>query len=251
MVTVIESYLAKKELAWSPKTLYSTRCVLLKVAPYLTGEPRALWDFIKETQQGYSRVTTWVRVCGFWDFAKPGEENPYRVFRSENSRLFKDQYNRRPARESMKEATVKIRSIKDPATRKKAMELLYSGMRWSESFTLKDGYVNGKTGERKVSVPKIAGPEYTASYRTFVRALKDVGLKPHTLRKIALTECSNHGASVFELMQIAGWKSLAAATAYIGVREERVEQIMGEIRTKNERQQGQGEGKRTGRRGVR
>lgn len=231
MLDLIEKYLETKQNTWSKRTHYTVSCALKSLVPYLTGDAKVLWDHLLERQKPYSRVTTWRQVTQFWGETKPNEENPYRKFRQENKQFFKNKYIRRPATETMKEAKEKIDSITDPAIKKKAFELLYSAMRWAESLTIQDGYVVGKGGrERQVHVPKIEGPAFTGHYRTFLRALKDVGLKPHTLRKIALTACANNGASSFELMEIAGWRSLSSATAYIGVRPERAKQLLEGIR---------------------
>jgi site-specific recombinase XerD len=226
----VEAYLKDMELAWSKKTLKDAKSALNRVLPALTGDSRALWDDLVKTQSGYSRVTTWGIVSRFWDFAFPDEENPYRTFQKKNKRLFKDQYFKKPATLSIEDAKEKIESISDPSIRKKALELLYSGMRWGESLNVKEDVCDGKTGKRKVVIPKIEGPKYEKSYLTFLRALKDVGLKPHDLRKIGLTEVVKAGADVFELQKIAGWKSLNSAASYIGVKPERLEQIMGVVR---------------------
>lgn len=227
MLELIEAYLKDKELAWAEKTKLNVGCTLRKLAPHLTGDPGVLWGYLVENQAPYTRVITWGKVCQFWDFARPGV-NPYREFRSKNKRLFIDQYVRRPATETVDDALGKINSIEDPAIRRKALELLHSGMRWSESFTLKNGFIVGKGGlQREVFLPNIKGPEYTGSYSTFLRALKDVGLKTHSLRKIRLTKCANDGATMFELQAIAGWKGLSSASSYIGVRRERLKELMG------------------------
>jgi integrase len=200
----------------------------------LDGDARKLWDFIKNKQKGYSRCTTWVRVTGFWSYLNPHEENPYRQFKQENKRLFENQYFRRTTTETMKEAREKIDKIEDPAIRKKALELLLTGMRYAESFTLQNGVIEGKGGlKREVNMPEIEGPEYKGSYRSFLNALDWVGLKPHTLRKIHLTECVNSGANIFELQVVAGWKNLESAKSYIAVSKSRISEIQNMVRKKS------------------
>lgn len=235
MLDLISAYLKENELAWAPKTLILKRQILSYHKEVITGDPKVLWERISQTQTGLTRVTTWQTICGFWDFAKKGEANPYREFRKKNARLFKDQYVRKTTSETMKGAREKIESITDPSIKRKALELLLTGMRWSESLTYKDGMIVGKGNlPRKVDLPKIDGPELTCHYRTFIRALEDVGLKPHALRKIYLTECVNSGANVFELQQMAGWKSLQSALSYINVDQARLQTLQDVVRKKSQ-----------------
>lgn len=230
----VESYLKEKELEWSPKTIRSTRFTLTKLLPYLTGDPVILWDYLLANQEPYSRVTSWGRVCGFWEWANPGK-NPYREFRVKNARLFRGKYVRKTTSETMKEARTKIESISDPAIKRKALELLLTGMRWSESFTLKNGIIEGKGGaQRAIDLPKVDGPELTCHYFTFLRALRDVGLKPHSLRKIYLSECVASGANVYELKELAGWASLESSLSYINVNAKRLKEIRQTVRKKSQ-----------------
>lgn len=226
----LEAYLKEMEYRWSDTTKVSVRYSLTRLLPVLDGDPVSLWKHL-EPMAAYSRVTTWSRVGNFWDFVSPEAPNLYKDFRRKNARLFKDQYVRRTPKDGVKEAKEKIDQITDPAIHKKAMELLFTGMRWAESFTIKDGFVTGKGGlKREVFMPVIEGPMYKGSYRTFLRALLDVGLKPHMLRKINLTECVNSGANIFELQKLAGWKNLESARSYISVKNERLRDIVESVR---------------------
>lgn len=225
---ILNSYLNDKKLAWAKTTLRGTKMTLRPLLPILDGDPHKLWDYLLEKQKPYSRVTTWLRVCCFWDFylASLGggienvkNQNPYRKFRTKNSRLFKNKYVKKIPRMGIAFARKLIERelASHPAMCKKALELLLSGMRWSESFTLKEGRVIGK-GElvREVIVPNVEGPKYHGGYLHFYRTLKAAtGFKPHDLRKIHLNECVKKGANAFDLKEIAGWKNITTAMSYI------------------------------------
>lgn len=162
----------------------------------------------------YSRVTIWTRIVQLVDWIGVNP-NPYKIWRTKNARLFKNAYVRRQPDTTFEEAERRLRTL--PAdVQRRGLEILYSGMRYSESATHKDGQVVGKGGlARDVLVPDVAGPEYRKAYTTFVRHLRTVGLKPHDLRKLALTQLVELGANEFELCKIAGWTSLAPALSYI------------------------------------
>ena len=223
----IESYLESKKLAWAPSTLKSEKARLTALADVLNGDPQALWDHMEVVGMGrYTRQTTWVRVIGFWQHLNDRglrQGNPYRAFRTTNARLFKNVYNPRLPEITYEEAKKRIETISEPSCRRRALEILGSGTRWQESETHSGGVVSGKGGkQREVYVPKVEGPKFEASYRTFLRCLAEVGLTPHMLRKIFLSKMAEDGASEFELMEVAGWNSIGPARAYIKVHRDKV-----------------------------
>lgn len=235
MIKDLDSYLKEKELSWSPKTVKTVRATISMLLPYINGNARRLWDRLEETRKPYSRVSAWGNVCSFWDYlqGETNEENPYRSFRHRNNRLFKNKYVRRTEALSVTDATKLIEEkVKDPGIKRKALELLQTGMRFSESLTFKDGMITGKNDlVRAVFLPQIEGPEFTISYHTFWKTLKrETGLKPHDLRKSFLNSVvKDEKANVFELTQMAGWKNLETGRSYINVSSSRVEEIFRSI----------------------
>lgn len=233
----IDKYLESKRLAWSASTLRSEAARLNAWAPVLDGNPSALWaEMERRGTKAYSRVTTWTRVVQVIDWligagalsAPAG--NAYKAWREENARLFKNAYVRRQPDVTFEEAEKRLNSLPADVARR-GLEILYSGMRYAESCTHKDGRVIGKGGKaREVYVPAVKGPEYERAYTTFVRHLRGVGLKPHDLRKLALTRLVELGANEFELCHIAGWSSLAPALSYIKVKARRKQELMMKLR---------------------
>jgi integrase len=221
-VMSIAEYLKSKQLAWAPTTLKSEGARLSAVEHVLDGDPTRLWELMEERKmKPYARLTTWIRVMNYWDFLVDSgktSSNPYRSFRRRNARLFKHTYTPCKPTLSYEEAKARIESIEDPTIRRRALEMIGSGARWAESETHKDGTVVGKGGKsRQLYVPQVDGPEFIGTYQTFRRGLAKVGLKPHDLRKLFLTKLVELGANEFELMEAAGWSSMAPARSYINV----------------------------------
>lgn len=232
MKELITSYLDDMKLAWTPSTLRSEQYRLTAVSEVLDGNPTRLWDLLESKgTKSYSRVTTWTRVTKFWDWLiEKGHQdgpNDYDRFRKRNGRLFKNAYVRSNPSLSFEQANIKISQLKDSEVRAKARQLLETGMRYSESFTLQDGRVVGKGGKsRRVFSDRELQTSFSKSYATFRRQLSSCGLKPHDLRKIFLTECVNKGANEFELKEIAGWSDLNTAASYIKTNEKKLKDLV-------------------------
>lgn len=233
MKNLITSYLDDMKLAWAPSTLRSEKYRLSAVAEALEGDPAILWGLIKD-KKPYTRLTIWVRVTRFWDWLlannyKEGT-NAYEHFKKKNARLFRNVYTRRSPDTSFDEANRKINQIDDIQSREKARQLLKTGMRYTESLTLQDGYVDGKGGKRRRVYASGDQPStYSQSYSYFRRQLKAVGLKPHDLRKICFNKLVDNGINEFELCAIAGWSSINTASSYIKSDEKKLEKLMEKI----------------------
>lgn len=215
-------YMNSKSLAWAPSTLKSEEARLSAVVDVLDGSPDHLWRHMEEKKmKPYARLTTWIRVSSFYDFLMSKgyvRTNPYKTFKQENARLFKNTYTPKKPEMTYEEAKARIEKIEDPAIRRRALEIIGSGLRYTESSTHSNGGVYGKGSKhREVHIPEVVGPEFQGTYQTFRRALAKVGLKPHDLRKLFLSKLVEMGANEFELMEAAGWTSLAPAKAYINV----------------------------------
>lgn len=230
MLNLIEKYIEEHTLAWSESTKRSEKYRLHKLADILDGNPERLWEALKE-KSPYTKLTTWIRVVKFWEWLllnnyKDGN-NAYDSFKKKNSRIFKNVYVRRSPRITFNEAYQRIRNINDLQSRKKAEELLKTGMRFSESLTLQDGWVYGKGGKsRRIYGGDFERNTYTKSYDNFRRQLRRVGLKPHDLRKICFNNLVSKNVNEFELCAIAGWSNINTASSYIKLDEKRLEKLM-------------------------
>ncbi len=222
MLPQIAAYLASKTNSWAPSTLRSESARLMTIAPYLTGEPLLLWQRL-ERLKPYSRSTTWTRVSAFWAFTFPGQPNPYVSFRSSNANFFKNAYTKERLCISFTEAKALIASIERVDIRTLALDILGSGCRFAESVQPKGkGTIMGKGSKVRSDLRSDAPLLFTGSYFAFWRALKDAtGIKPHTLRKLALNRAVENGATEADLMEIAGWSSIATAASYLQPKREK------------------------------
>lgn len=231
----IAEYIQSQDLAWSKATIRSETARLRSIAPHLDGNPSTLWAaLLARGTKPYSRLTAWTRVVRLVDWliatgAYPAP-NQYKEFRRANALQFKHVYVRRQPAQTFEQAEAIIQTLR-PDVRRRALEILYSGLRYQESATHNAGRVVGKGGkERAVYVPDVTGPELTSGYATFWRHLAAVGLKPHDLRKLALTRLVELGANEFDLCAIAGWSSLAPALSYVKVSPAKITGLMSQLR---------------------
>ncbi len=235
MQEFIEQYLEDMKLAWSASTLRSETYRLKAVSSYLNGDAKTLWNELEgQGMAPYARVTTWTRVTAFWDWLLEGEKahgpNPYRIFRKKFARQFRHTYTKRIPSISFDEAKRRIERIHDNDIRSKALELLSTGMRYTESFTIEAGHVTGKGGKRRAVYHSGSVPStYSSSYSTFWRTLGRVGLKPHDLRKICMNKLVEQGANQFELCEIAGWSKIDTASSYIQGNKSSIKELMKKV----------------------
>lgn len=237
MKEIYEKYIEAKRGAWSEASIRSESIRLNKVMDQLDGDGQKLWLALGAIYSKHTRVTVYNRVCAFFDWAiKKGHivgPNPYALWREESPRCFQGFYVRRPPGMTFIDAKTRIETLKDPEMRAKCLQLLTSGMRWSESYTLTpDSYVTGKGGKlRRVYPMSGLGPMAAQDrYRAVLRQLKKLGIKgPHRLRGIFLTECVRRKVDTFDLKEIAGWSSLATAESYIQANQEKIKETIAKI----------------------
>lgn len=213
---IVERFIASKSYAWSESTKRNEAARLGKVADAITGDPV---DLIQELQgkASYTFVSIFNRVIQAWDFAHPTSSNPYLKFKQENSRLFRNYYQRKAVDLNFEEARERLQDITCRETYAKAMDLLFTGMRFSESQEEQDGYIVGKGGKlRKVFRPSHTKPvKYSKHYTTFNRELSKVGLSAHMLRKLAATRLVELGLKEHDLLKVMGWSNLDTAKFYL------------------------------------
>lgn len=227
MNELAKQYLAGRTKAWAPSTLRSESSRLTQLIIHLDGDPDTLWTALLRSKP-YTRTTSWTRVSEFWQWlinnGHRGGANVYAEWRNQNAQNFKNAYTHKPAHLTLEEAKGRIACIPDQQLQDHALLLLLTGLRKSEPQTYDGQRVVGKGGKsRPVWIPTdcLAAMGTAVSYSRLWNALKKVGLTPHSLRKIFLSELARSGANPFELCQIAGWSSPATAMSYIqGVRSD-------------------------------
>lgn len=232
---VLDQYINAHRLAWAESTLRSENFRLCKVLPYLDKGPDYVWGMIQLRIKAYSRLTLWTRLVNMleWAIEEGLVEGPnkFKKFRKKNRRLFNHVYIRRPAEITYEEAYRRIERINNVQCAAKAKELICTGLRFAESFNVQGGEVTGKGGKIRRVFARSADRDNTiqVTYSQFYRALKQVGLKPHTLRKVFLSRAVEKGATHFELCKLAGWASINTASSYINTTDKRLEQLVRQV----------------------
>lgn len=234
MQSLMTKYFEAHALAWAPSTQKSEAHRLGSVIEHINGNPEALWKALKDLAP-YSRLTTWTRVTHFYawliEFGHAPGPNKYKQFKRTNARLFKHVYETRTPTISFEEAYKRISGIEDEATRAHASRLLLGGLRFTESLSESDSRVLGKGSKQR----KVFGGEEGSQvpYHTLRRALGQVGLRPHDLRKLCATELARQGLAEADLCKVMGWSSFTTAKAYIApLKDEAISDVFANIRAK-------------------
>src|SRR3990167_4095171 len=213
MKNKIEQYIKEHTYAWSPTTQKSEYARLISIRECIGDTSEVVWNKIQHLKP-YTRKTTFIRLCHFYSWLYPKQENIYRIWYNKNKRLFKYVYMRSSPQITFKDAIERLCKLTDQETKEKALQLLRGGLRFKESFTVQDNKVIGK-GNKMRSTHVNPLPNLSFSYQTFIRRLKKVGLKPHDLRKICAKELVNKGVDVFSLCDFFGWSNLNTAQSYV------------------------------------
>ncbi len=215
MKHLIEPYLKYHETAWAKSTMKTARSILKKCEDCLES-PEGLFDKLRERQiRAYTLKATFTRICHLEKWAQ--REPIFKAFTNRHRATFKHAYVKKEVGISYEEALAAITQLDSPA-REHAYSLLNTGLRISESYDVgADQMVRGKGGK----VRKVYGRvEYTIPKTTLWRKLRDVGLKPHDLRKLFATRLVERGASAADLCKVMGWSSIATAYQYLQSRDE-------------------------------
>lgn len=213
-INVKEAYLNSKANSWS-YTTYKGEASRLASIPdqYLPNNPQGFYRYCVET--GYKPYTIkilFIRAAQLAGFGWPKQANEFQAFMRENARLFKNAYS--PKRPPMDFATAvtRIKAELSPELAQQALALLSSGLRISEANIVVNGTVVGKGNKSR---PVYNAPKVTIEPAKLRRALRPLGLTPHSLRKLAATRAVALGAREAELLAMFGWASMQTASIYV------------------------------------
>lgn len=187
---------------------------------------------IKSTMRIFSSYLDWMVERG------ERTENRIKPWMRKHRKLFakewQDFQERLEGLPSMEEAIRRVEAITDEEVRKKALQLLHTGMRWSESFTIEQidestGRIVGKGGKvRKVFGPWARPIPFTRDRSNFARCLrKQADLGIHDLRRIKASHIAEiSDGNIFLLREIFGWSSVVTAQQYIKTDESELRKVM-------------------------
>jgi integrase len=223
---LIKDYLTYKSVTWSPATLKSETARLnrlLEPLQRLNGLkfPDKLLEEVGENYRAYTLKIVLMRLGDLeaWAIMEGRLEPPGLVSEllRRSYRRFQGCYRKERLNTTFEIASRLIDAISDVEVRAHAKAILYTGMRYKESVTvdLEEKTVIGKGGmKRPVFNLEQCQPVLGLNYQKLRRGLATVGLKPHTLRKLAAT----HFAKVLDpvdLLRTMGWTNMNTAQLYI------------------------------------
>jgi integrase len=229
----VHKYLETHAVGWSANTARQARYYLVTYQELLgacmvTNEAQPLWGALAGLSPA-SRKTVWIRLTHVADWlveTKQYETNPLRTFQKKHPGLFRHSSCPERLTIGFEEAEQRLGLLRDEGIRRAAFRLLYGAQRWSDQAT-GDGRVVGKGGKVR---PDFAPSDLSGAsvpYNRLYRALKKVGLKPHSLRKLALTRLAEKGVTAADLMAVAGWSSITTAYNYLQAkREDHLKELM-------------------------
>lgn len=238
----IEKYLESKRGTWANSTLLSERARLNYLKPFIDGNPETLLKgMLEKGLKQYTQKIGFIRISDFLNFLIDAglHEGPnlYSKFQRRNRRFFKNAYKKMPSRFTMAECEAKIKQIENVAHRNRALILLHSGCRYTESLTISDGQIVGKGGKvRPYFGPPLEGKEiYNGCYSAHQKQLQRVGLKSHDLRKAIATHLADKGLNEYDMCRMFGWANIQTATSYVRPKKDAelksyVERMLGNAR---------------------
>ncbi len=229
LAKLIEAYVKSKSGRWSEKTVKMEQYRLKDIKEEHLKSGQVLYDYLVNDRKlkPYTVKNLFTRVADLVEFAirkgvlPVADGNSVRSFIEEHANKFKNVYVPKTVAISFDEAMQRIEQIKDEDSRDKAYELLFTGMRVSESLTLDGEHKVETKGGGHRDVPLARGQEaveYTKNRTTLYRHLKKVGLTPHMLRKLCATQLVEDGAQEADLMKAMGWRSSQMASIYVQAR---------------------------------
>lgn len=225
----IDAYLTDMKLVWSPSTFKSERSRLRRAQQLLGGstpQPDAAWRVFLLCFSPYAASISFTRWLEYKRWRGDSDVSDWERYRKKHIR---NKYQRKLPSVSFEEAKDRLSKL-SPPHRRKALELLHTGLRYSEYERVEGKEVVGKGSKRRVLVGKVSGVQ--VKDKAFRAELRQAGLKPHDLRKIFATKLAKEGMNVFDLCAVMGWSGLNTAQSYVSASsnlKEKVNDIVGEI----------------------
>lgn len=234
-----DKYLHEMSGAWAPST-YKSEASRLKliVRLMLSGAGRsgnALYDsLVAQGLKMYALKTALIRAAQFWEYGKvhgyfQEVANPYKSEMRRKAFTLKTAYKKERLKLNYDQAHAAICSLAEEDLRGFILAMLKSGVRFEEAFKidLVNQRVIGKGSKERAVVFEYYG---TIPAKARVRAaLKEIGLKPHSLRKLLATKLSRTDMTHADIMAVFGWSSIKTADSYFQpLAEDKLRQLLKE-----------------------
>lgn len=220
----VNQYMQTKKLAWSPKSISSESSRLhkcIKIWNSLNNKTaEEFYNVVRATHNPYTVKTMLIRFGQFIEVTTGTSNNPIKNFVRLNARIFRNVYEVETLKHTYETALNQIEKLTDERIKQIALLMLRTGMRVHEALGYDGGgKVIGK-GAKIRTVYSTTKGALGISYNELYVALKGVGLKPHTLRKLTATKLVEAGLKEADLMAIMGWSSMQTASIYVQPKRE-------------------------------
>jgi integrase len=234
MEQLIKRYIEAHRLAWSETTAKSEASRLSSIQGWIKEDPALAFETLSKKYKPYTLKTTFIRISKFLDWAIENGlyqgPNNYSKFLKTHRNKLKHAYEKEQLNVTFQEARTLLANIKSDEVRRKAEQMLTSGLRISEAFggLQDDGTVKGKGSKVRPYFGRHSEDSTRSISKTqFRRELKKAGLKPHTLRKLFATQLVNSGMPLQDVMRVMGWSSVETAKSYLQCQKD--DAIMNEV----------------------
>lgn len=213
----LELYIKSKQNAWSANTIKSTKARLSNAFVALNSVSGDLHSFYKllnaEKYNKYTIKQIFIQLSAFSEQLDCFE---VKNFVRQNALLFKNAYEKERLALDFDEAVTRIKTIKNEPARKLALAMMRTGLRAHEAIKYDgSGSVVGKGAKPRAVYLQEDLSALRVNYKQLYKELRMVGLKPHSLRKLAATRLVEKGLKEADLMAILGWNSMQTASSYL------------------------------------
>ena len=225
---LVYKYLEAHDPTWTDKT-YATESAKLKTILRVlrTSGPRGVTFYQTLKAEGYHPYTIKSLVsrgASLFDWAIKhqiqgfGPINTFADLLLSSPQLFRNAYKPERLKITFDEAMEKIKSIPQENIREACLSLIRSGLRIHEIYKVNNDTksVIGKGDKQRFTVWAFPAHLELPSENQIRYALKKVGLKPHSLRKLLATKLArNSDFSNADIMAVFGWSSIETAAKYL------------------------------------
>ena len=234
-----EKYIEDRTHAWSTSTFNSEYPRLKKIVYALEKSGMSGPEFHSQLKaegyKDYTIKTMFVRAADFYKFAQEqgfysSFNNPFADHMKRASRQFKNSYKKEKIKITFDEAKARIEKMQDTDVKEFCLQLINSGLRIHEAYKVDSttGTVVGKGFKERATSFEYS--RQLPGQSRVRRALKEVGLKPHTLRKLLATHLARAGMSHADIMYVFGWSNISTAESYFQpMREEELKKKLKEM----------------------
>lgn len=219
-------YLEAKDGYWDGATYNSESSKLKTIVRVLRKSGLRGISFYQELKaEGYKPYTIkslTQRAASMYEWAIKNQvasthTNPFADLLVSSPHLFRNAYKAERLKLDFDEAAQRIMSIPQENVRECCLSMLRSGLRIHEVFIVnkETNSVIGKGNKERFTVWAFPAHLQLPSAAQVRYALKKIGLKPHSLRKLLATKLARSDMRHMDIMALMGWSSMETATKYI------------------------------------